>query len=109
MEKIIKTDDEWRQILTEEQFRVTRKHGTEPAFSGALYDKHDAGTYHCICCGAGLFDSQTKFESGSGWPSFYAPMDHAHFGLCRSAFDRIGWAGLDGQHQRGAAQLDRAK
>ena len=77
MEKIIKTDDEWRQILTEEQFRVARKHGTEPAFSGALYDKHDAGTYHCICCGAGLFDSQTKFESGSGWPSFYAPMDHA--------------------------------
>ena len=77
MEKIIKTDDEWRQILTEEQFRVTRKHGTEPAFSGALYDKHDAGTYYCICCGAALFDSQTKFESGSGWPSFYAPMDHA--------------------------------
>lgn len=64
MEKIIKTDDEWRQILTEEQFRVTRKHGTEPAFSGALYDKHDAGTYHCICCGAALFDSQTKFEIG---------------------------------------------
>ncbi len=77
MEKIIKTDDEWRQILTEEQFRVTRKHGTEPAFSGALCDKYDAGTYHCICCGAVLFDSQTKFESGSGWPSFYAPMDHA--------------------------------
>ena len=49
MEKIIKTDDEWRQILTEEQFLVARKHGTEPAFSGALYDKHDAGTYHCIC------------------------------------------------------------
>ena len=77
MKKIIKTDDEWRQILTEEQFRVTRKHGTEPAFSGALYDKHDAGIYHCICCAAALFDSQTKFESGSGWPSFYAPMDHA--------------------------------
>jgi peptide-methionine (R)-S-oxide reductase len=77
MEKVIKTDDEWRQILSEEQFRVTRKHDTEPAFSGALYDKHEAGTYHCICCGAALFDSQTKFESGSGWPSFYAPMDHA--------------------------------
>jgi peptide-methionine (R)-S-oxide reductase len=77
MEKIIKTDDEWRQILTEEQFWVTRKHGTEPAFSGLLYNKHDVGTYHCICCGAALFDSQTKFESGSGWPSFYAPIDHA--------------------------------
>ena len=77
MEKIIKSDDEWRQILTEEQFRVTRKSGTEPAFSGAFYEKHDAGIYHCVCCGAALFDSQTKFDSGSGWPSFYAPMAQA--------------------------------
>ena len=77
MEKIIKTDDEWRQILTEEQFRVTRKHGTELAFSGAFNDKHDAGIYHCVCCGAALFDSQTKFDSGSGWPSFYAPIVQA--------------------------------
>ncbi len=74
MEKIIKSDDEWRQILTKEQFRVTRKHGTEPAFSGAFYDKNDAGIYHCVCCGVALFDSQTKFDSGSGWPSFYAPI-----------------------------------
>ena len=80
MKKIIKTDDEWRQILTEEQFHVTRKHGTEPAFSGALYDRHEAGIYHCVCCGAALFDSQTKFDSGSGWPSFYAPMDQASIG-----------------------------
>jgi peptide-methionine (R)-S-oxide reductase len=80
MKKIIKTDDEWRQILTEEQFHVTRKHGTEPAFSGALYDRHEAGIYHCVCCGAALFDSQTKFDSGSGWPSFYAPMDQAPIG-----------------------------
>lgn len=77
MKKIIKSDNEWRQILTEEQFRVTRKHGTEPAFSGALYDKHADGIYHCICCGAALFDSQTKFDSGSGWPSFYAPIVQA--------------------------------
>ena len=80
MKKIIKTDDEWRQILTEEQFHVTRKHGTEPAFSGALHDRHEAGIYHCVCCGAALFDSQTKFDSGSGWPSFYAPMDQAPIG-----------------------------
>ena len=77
MKKMIKSDDEWRQILTEEQFRVTRKHGTEPAFSGALYDKHADGIYHCVCCGAALFDSQTKFDSGSGWPSFYAPIAQA--------------------------------
>ena len=75
MEKIFKSDDEWRQILTEEQFRVTRKHGTEPAFSGALYDKYESGIYYCVCCGAALFNSQTKFDSGSGWPSFYAPID----------------------------------
>ena len=77
MKKIIKSDDEWRQILTEEQFRVTRKHGTEPAFSGALFDNHDAGIYHCVCCGAALFESQTKFDSASGWPSFYAPIAQA--------------------------------
>ena len=70
MEKIIKSDDEWRQILTEEQFRVTRKHGTEPAFSGALYEKHEVGIYHCVCCGAALFDSQTKFDSGLAGPAF---------------------------------------
>ena len=77
MEKIIKSDNEWRQILTEEQFRVTRKHGTEPAFSGTLHNTHDSGIYHCVCCGAALFDSQTKFESGSGWPSFFAPLAQA--------------------------------
>ena len=77
MEKIIKSDDEWRQVLTEEQFRVTRKHGTEPAFSGALYETRDSGIYHCVCCGAALFDSKTKFDSGSGWPSFYATMAKA--------------------------------
>ena len=77
VKKIYKSDDEWRQILTEEQYRVTRNHGTEPAFSGVLHDMHDTGVYRCICCGAVLFDSQTKFESGSGWPSFYAPVDNA--------------------------------
>ncbi len=78
MDKIVKTDDEWRHHLTDEQFRVTRKHGTETAFSGALCNNHDDGTYHCVCCGTALFESQKKFDSGSGWPSFYAPIDGAH-------------------------------
>ena len=79
-EKIIKADSEWREILTEEQFRVARKHGTEPAFSGPL-DKHwKRGVYRCICCGNPLFSSDTKFDSGSGWPSFSSPIDAANIG-----------------------------
>lgn len=75
MDKIRKTDDEWRTKLTSEQFHVARKKGTEPAFRNEYWDNHEKGTYRCVCCGAELFDSDTKFESGTGWPSFYAPMD----------------------------------
>ena len=73
--KIQKSMDEWKSELTPEQFRVTRKHGTERAFSGPYWNDHRDGTYVCVCCGEPLFDAGTKFESGTGWPSFYAPVD----------------------------------
>jgi peptide-methionine (R)-S-oxide reductase len=71
---INKTEQEWREQLTPEQYRVTRKHATEPAFTGKYVDNHEDGTYTCVCCGAQLFDSATKYESHSGWPSFFAPL-----------------------------------
>jgi len=74
VETIRKSDEEWRNLLTEESFRVARKAGTEPAFSGAYHDFHARGIYQCVCCGTDLFSSETKFESGTGWPSFYAPV-----------------------------------
>jgi peptide-methionine (R)-S-oxide reductase len=75
MEKVKKTDQEWRQQLTPEQYHVARQKGTEPAFTGKYWDHHDDGTYRCACCGAELFDAATKFDSGTGWPSFSAPVD----------------------------------
>ena len=72
-EKINKTDEQWRQELTPEQYRVLRKAGTERAFTGELWDVHDDGIYRCAGCGAEVFSSDTKFDSGTGWPSFYAP------------------------------------
>ncbi len=72
--RVEKTDDEWKSILTAEQFRITRLKGTERAGSGALCNAHDAGKYSCICCDTLLFDSTIKFESKSGWPSFTQPI-----------------------------------
>ena len=68
-----KTEQEWKQELTAEQFAVTRQKGTERPFTGKYYDHHEDGMYRCVCCGAPLFSSDTKFESGTGWPSFYEP------------------------------------
>lgn len=73
IDKITKTDDEWREILSPESFKVTRKHGTERAFTGKYWNNKDAGTYKCICCQSPLFSSDTKFDSGTGWPSFWDP------------------------------------
>ena len=76
--KITKSNREWQEELTPEQYRVTRLHGTERAFSGAYWDNHREGQYRCICCDAPLFHSETKFESGTGWPSFYEPSHDDH-------------------------------
>ncbi|HED32977.1 MAG TPA: peptide-methionine (R)-S-oxide reductase [Gammaproteobacteria bacterium] len=74
MVKITKTDDEWKQQLGEDVWQVARRHGTERAFSGAYYQNRDSGAYNCICCDAPLFTSAEKYDSGSGWPSFWAPV-----------------------------------
>jgi peptide-methionine (R)-S-oxide reductase len=73
--KISKPDEEWKKILTSEQFDVCRKKGTERAFTGIYWDTKDRGTYKCSCCGTELFSSDTKFDSGTGWPSFFKPLD----------------------------------
>jgi peptide-methionine (R)-S-oxide reductase len=75
MEKIVKTDAEWKAQLTDEQYFVARRKGTEAPFHGEYCEAHDPGVYQCICCGLDLFEAGTKFESGTGWPSFVDPID----------------------------------
>ena len=89
-DKITKTDQEWRQQLTPEQYKVCRKKGTERAFSGEYHDCKDEGVYRCVCCGSDLFSSDTKFDSGTGWPSYWAPIaeDRVRFEEDRSFFMR---------------------
>ncbi len=79
-EELPTSDDEWKARLTPEQFEVARKAGTERAFTGEYWDNHEDGTYTCVCCGAQLFSSKTKFESGSGWPRFWEPIEEAPVG-----------------------------
>jgi peptide-methionine (R)-S-oxide reductase len=88
MEKIKKTEEEWKKELTPAQYHVCREKGTETAFTGEYWDCHDRGVYRCACCGNELFGSDTKFDSGTGWPSFWAPVaeekvakaqDNSHF------------------------------
>jgi peptide-methionine (R)-S-oxide reductase len=114
-EKVTKTDAEWRKELTPEQFEITRKKGTERAFSGEYVDNHDQGMYRCRCCGAELFRSDEKFESGSGWPSFWQPAaadnvateeDNSHFmqrteALCKSCGAHLGHVFEDGPKPTG--------
>src|SRR6266700_5513582 len=78
VEKVMKSDAEWKKILTPEQFEITRKQGTERSCSGAFWNNHRTGVYRCVCCGLALFQSLKKFESGTGWPSFFGPVNEAN-------------------------------
>ena len=78
VKKVVKTEAQWREELTPTSFEVTRKKGTERAFTGQYWDHHEPGIYRCICCGTPLFASDTKFDSGCGWPSYFAPLNTEH-------------------------------
>ncbi len=113
--KDIRSEEDWRQQLSEEEYRVAREAGTERAFSGRYWDHHETGTYHCVCCGLQLFPSAAKFDSGSGWPSFFQPVakenisqleDRSHFTvrtevLCARCDAHLGHVFSDGPEPTG--------
>lgn len=113
--EIVRTDEEWRALLTPEQFQIARKKGTERAFTGALWDNKRDGEYRCVCCELPLFSSEAKYESGSGWPSFFQPLapdavvtehDASHFMsrteiLCRRCLAHLGHVFPDGPEPTG--------
>lgn len=78
MDKVTKTEAQWQQELSPEAYQITRQCSTERPFSGKYWDLHDQGTYNCVCCGTSLFDSDAKFDSGTGWPSFWQPVANEH-------------------------------
>ncbi len=114
-DKVTKTDAEWRKDLTSDQFQIARKKGTEPAFTGEYWNNHESGVYRCRCCGVELFSSEHKFESGSGWPSFWQPAvtenvatedDTSHFmrrteALCSRCDAHLGHVFEDGPQPTG--------
>jgi len=102
-DKIQKSEKEWKEKLDPNQFAVTRCSATEPAFTGKYWDHHEKGTYRCICCGAPLFSSETKFESGTGWPSFYAPAEKE--GVATEADDSYGMRRVEVKCSRCDAHL----
>lgn len=91
--KIVKTDAQWKAQLTDEQYEVARLKGTERAFTGEFWDNHKQGVYSCVCCDLELFSSKTKFESGTGWPSFYEPIVNENVGEVRD--DSYGWSRVE--------------
>jgi peptide-methionine (R)-S-oxide reductase len=114
-DEVVKTDEEWQRSLSREAYLVTRKKATEPPFSGKYYLNHEEGTYRCVACGAELFTSEAKFDSGCGWPSFYEPVaesqvktsdDYSHFMhrievLCRRCSAHLGHVFEDGPEPTG--------
>ena len=102
-DKVVKTDAQWRAQLTEIEYNVTRQKGTEPAFSGKLLKVKDAGTFTCKCCDLPLFDASTKFRSGTGWPSFYKPVDEK--AILNIADNSYGWSRTENLCSRCGAHL----